>query len=209
MEQKDRGNSSQPATTDEDSARVNRQTVARRRAANRRTRRINLASPYTPDNSSSLNRVSSTDVILPTTERNIDDSDQLRMRRPRRVVTTVTRQISSFPAGTDFDRMDFFSQTIERQEYLATIDPLGLDTLNLPASESSKGLTGERIEKFESFSADESLKGEHCIVCGDEIEVGRRMVRLDCHVSHILCKKCAEKWFKDHNTCTNCRKEFS
>ena len=70
------------------------------------------------------------------------------------------------------------------------------------------GLTPERIERFEHFNADESLVGEQCIVCMDELQIDTEMVRLDCHVDHILCKKCTDNWFKDHNTCPSCRNVF-
>ena len=70
------------------------------------------------------------------------------------------------------------------------------------------GLTSERISKFEHFTADESLAGEQCLICMDELTIGTQMVRLDCHVDHILCKKCVDKWFKDHKTCPTCRHVF-
>ena len=72
----------------------------------------------------------------------------------------------------------------------------------------SQGLTNERIQKFEHFSADQSLVGEQCLICTDDLQVGTQMVRLDCHVDHILCKKCVDKWFKDNKTCPSCRREF-
>ena len=68
------------------------------------------------------------------------------------------------------------------------------------------GLTPERIQKLQKFLADESLVGQHCGVCLDDIEVGRRMMRLDCDGQHIFCQKCCEKWFADKKTCPNCRK---
>ena len=72
-----------------------------------------------------------------------------------------------------------------------------------------RGLTPERIENFEHFDADESMVGERCIICMDDLEVGTKMVRLDCHVDHYLCQKCANSWFKDHKTCPTCRRVFS
>ena len=70
------------------------------------------------------------------------------------------------------------------------------------------GLTRERIEKFEHFSADESLAGEECIVCLEDLEVGTEMVRLDCHVSHYLCETCTHAWFKEHKKCPTCNHVF-
>ena len=72
----------------------------------------------------------------------------------------------------------------------------------------SNGLTPSRISKFEHFSADESLVGERCLICMEDVEVGVQMVRLDCHVDHILCEKCAVRWFEEKNTCPTCRHSF-
>ena len=71
------------------------------------------------------------------------------------------------------------------------------------------GLTAERIEKFEHFAADDSLVGEQCIVCLVDLEVGTQMVRLDCHVSHYLCKSCTDEWFRNHKTCPTCNHIFN
>ena len=76
-------------------------------------------------------------------------------------------------------------------------------------SEFVRGLTPERIERFEQFDADESMVGEQCLICMDDLKVGTKMVRLDCHVDHYLCQKCAIGWFKDHNTCPTCRHVFN
>ena len=75
-------------------------------------------------------------------------------------------------------------------------------------NEVSKGLSPQRIEKFEHFTADESLVGEQCLICMNDLEIGMEMVRLYCHVDHILCKVCVEKWFKNHKTCPTCRQAF-
>ena len=71
-----------------------------------------------------------------------------------------------------------------------------------------RGLTSERVGMFQHFDADESLVGEQCIICMNDFEIGTKMVRLDCHVDHYLCKVCADRWFEDHNTCPNCRHAF-
>ena len=71
------------------------------------------------------------------------------------------------------------------------------------------GLTPERVENFEHFAAPESLVGEQCIVCLKDLDVGMQMVRLDCHVSHYLCKTCTDEWFKDHKTCPTCNHIFN
>ena len=82
------------------------------------------------------------------------------------------------------------------------------DAGGIPTSRNP-GLTPGRIERFEHFRADESLVGERCLVCMKDLESGTQMVRLDCYVSHYLCKICADTWFKDHKTCPTCRHEFN
>ena len=72
-----------------------------------------------------------------------------------------------------------------------------------------KGLTPERIRKFQRFQADQSLAGDRCGVCLDDIEVGRRMTRLDCDGHHVFCQGCVEGWFADKNTCPKCRHTFA
>ena len=67
------------------------------------------------------------------------------------------------------------------------------------------GLTSERIQKFHQFLADESLAGDQCGMCLDDIEVGRKMMRLDCNGQHVFCHYCCETWFADNNICPYCR----
>ena len=71
------------------------------------------------------------------------------------------------------------------------------------------GLTRERIGRFEHFAADESLVGEQCVVCLENLEAGMNMVRLECHVSHYFCNTCTDAWFKDHNKCPLCNHVFN
>ena len=71
-----------------------------------------------------------------------------------------------------------------------------------------RGLTSGRIQQFHQFPADESLVGDRCGVCLDDIEVGRRMMRLDCDGQHTFHQECVEGWFDEHKTCPNCRHVF-
>ena len=75
-------------------------------------------------------------------------------------------------------------------------------------NEDRRGLTQFRIREFEHFKADESMVGEECDICMDELEVGTEMIRLDCHIDHYLCEVCAYSWFRHHSTCPKCRHEF-
>ena len=72
-----------------------------------------------------------------------------------------------------------------------------------------KGILPARIQQFNQFEADESLAGDRCGVCLDDIEVGRKMMRLDCNGQHVFCQDCVEGWFADHDTCPNCRHTFT
>ena len=74
-------------------------------------------------------------------------------------------------AGIHFDWMDYFT----RSDVVAYEGYDGTVYLIIPYS--SNGLTTERVENFELFSAKESLKGEKCIVYYNDIEVGTQMVR--------------------------------
>ena len=69
-----------------------------------------------------------------------------------------------------------------------------------------KGSTSSRIQKFHKFRADESIVGDRCSVCLEDVLLGRRMMRLDCQ--HVFCQGCVKGWFADHNTCLNCRHLF-
>ena len=192
MEQNDPSNNKKPDQDDDTTTQGNSQSG--RRTESRRLRRIILASPYPLNTNTPENQVPS-------------------VRQPRRVATTFLSNVPTPAANSDFNRMCGFSQAVETFDHLASSGLEGqnlVDTFfNRNAPDDNRGLTNERIGKFEGFEADESFKEEKCIVCHDDIEPGREMVRLDCHVSHIMCKICAKNWFKNHNTCPSCRKVFS
>ena len=71
-----------------------------------------------------------------------------------------------------------------------------------------KGLTPQRIQQFEQFTADESFVGDQCVICMEEIEIGRNTMRLDCDGQHTFCQVCIEGWFDNHKTCPVCRHTF-
>ena len=71
-----------------------------------------------------------------------------------------------------------------------------------------QGLTPQKIQQFEQFTADESFVGEQCVICMGDIEIGRNMMRLDCDGQHTFCQVCIERWFDEHKTCPTCRHEF-
>ena len=77
-----------------------------------------------------------------------------------------------------------------------------------PKDEEQQGLTAQRIQQFEQFQADESFADEQCVICMEDIEVGRNMMRLDCGGQHTFCQVCIEGWFAIKKTCLICRHVF-
>ena len=75
--------------------------------------------------------------------------------------------------------------------------------------DNRKGLTKQRIDRFQHFVLQISAVGHKCDVCQFEPAIGTPMVRLDCHVDHVFCESCAVGWFEGHNTCPKCRHAFS
>ena len=43
------------------------------------------------------------------------------------------------------------------------------------------------------------------VICMEDIEIGRNVMRLDCDGHHTFCQVCIEGWFSKHNTCPICR----
>ena len=84
----------------------------------------------------------------------------------------------------------------------------GLDDSDLDDSDEEQGLTFQRIQQFEQFTADESHVDDQCAICMGDIEAGRNMMRLNCNGNHTFCQFCIERWFADHNTCPICRHKF-
>ena len=122
---------------------------------------------------------------------------------PRQNASNPRQNASNLTQNVNSDRQyqnGFRGVTLE--EYLNGVHPRVL------RSSQMGGLTSERIGMFQHFDSDESMVGEQCIVCMNDLEIGTKMVRLDCHDDHYLCKVCADRWFEDHKTCPNCRHAF-
>ena len=69
-------------------------------------------------------------------------------------------------------------------------------------------LTPQRVHQFEQFTAVESFVGDQCVICMEDIDIDRNMMRLDCDGQHTFCQICIERWFENHYTCPICRHEF-
>ena len=97
------------------------------------------------------------------------------------------------------------------QKFNETLDNLRHIFPNLQQEENEvqqQGLTPRMIRRFQLFTADESIVGDQCSICMEDINVGRRMRLLTCDGQHYFCQECIEGWFADHNTCPLCRHKF-
>ena len=74
--------------------------------------------------------------------------------------------------------------------------------------DQQQGLSPRSIRRFHLFTADETLVGQQCAICLQDINVGRRMRRLTCDGQHSFCPGCCETWFANKNTCPLCRHAF-
>ena len=50
------------------------------------------------------------------------------------------------------------------------------------------GLSSQRIQQFEQFTADKSFVGDQCAICMADIEISRKMMRLNCNGQHTFCQ---------------------
>ena len=103
------------------------------------------------------------------------------------------------------EKFDNFSEEFLRQVIDLTTAEMDVD---VPEEEQQQGLTPQRIQQFEQFQADDSFVGDQCVICMEDFETGRNMMRLDCDGQHTFCQVCIEGWFADHNTCPICRHTF-
>ncbi|KAE8707363.1 putative Calcineurin-like metallo-phosphoesterase superfamily protein [Hibiscus syriacus] len=81
----------------------------------------------------------------------------------------------------------------------------------VPANESSakKMLKRVRVEdedEYEGSRKKRRVKGEDCVICLEEIEVGSTASRMPC--SHTFHDHCIEKWPKESYYCPLCRFEM-
>lgn len=80
-----------------------------------------------------------------------------------------------------------------------------LDLLNLLQRPQSKDYT-EVLSKFTEQKVPETENLKECVICLANIEKGE--IQIDTTCKHSFHKECLHKWFKEHNTCPTCRKEY-
>ena len=141
-------------------------------------------------------------VLLSLTKRSIF---RMKIKKHRHDLekseSTTTDEIVKQELRMLIEEVDkFFIQLNERHQNF-------VDFVNDIINES-EGLSHERIQQFEQFTADESFVGDQCAICMGDIEIGRNMIRLDCDGQHTFCQVCIEGWFAEHNTCPICRHKF-
>ena len=109
-------------------------------------------------------------------------------------------------------KSDYYKEKREIQKFKQELQQ-ELEILQLQIEDKKqqlfKGLTPARIQQFHQFLADKQLVGKQCGVCLEDIEFGRKIIRLDCNGHHVFCQDCVEGWFSNHNTCPNCRHTFA
>ena len=71
-----------------------------------------------------------------------------------------------------------------------------------------KAFDEARKKTYHQFTADKSSIGDQCAICMEDVEVGRKMVRLGCKGQHTFCQICIEEWFTKQKTCPICRHKF-
>ena len=54
--------------------------------------------------------------------------------------------------------------------------------------DQQQGLKPETVQQFHLFQANQSLVIDQCSICMEDIELGRKMIRLDC--KHVFCQVC-------------------
>ena len=119
----------------------------------------------------------------------------------------LRKELDQFEVELNQNFNNFYSEIY--QQVIETINEME-DEIDFDYSddEQQQGLNFQRIQQFERFQADESFVGNQCVICMEDFEIGRNMMRLDCDGQHTFCQVCIEGWFADHNTCPICRHTF-
>ena len=131
----------------------------------------------------------------------IEINDHSKTNFLRRKFSVIQQKLQNENSKILKDKLDTLSRELGQFIY-TTIQKIENKRKDLLC----KGLTKERIKQFHHYTADESVLGGQCTICIQVVEVGKKMIRLDC--KHEFCKKCIEGWFADHKTCPNCRQSF-
>ena len=98
------------------------------------------------------------------------------------------------------------------QEELDQMTPEELEALedefNDELMEGDDGLdVGPEPADMSQIKSEKAKKvdGSKCSICVEQLKVGDEIVRLKC--KHHFHKACIVPWFKNNNTCPNCRQE--
>ena len=155
------------------------------------------------------------EVYIADREEELQDELTKMQNEAREMQTNLINQKDSTLILQELKRVDedlkklALKLTAETEETLTDVGTfLDENMLVVVDNLQNQGLTRERIEKFESIEADISFLGERCAICLNEIEVGRKMKRLDCDGQHSFCHGCINNWFADNATCPFCRHKF-
>ena len=166
-------------------------------------------------NGGNLNEVEELEIYIPDRKGELAFELMNMYREAKQMQTALINQNDSKTVFQELGRVcedliEIFLKLRRDTEEILTIAENFLDANILVPEDNvqNQGLTRDRIEKFEIIEADNSFVGERCGICLDELEVGRKMKRLDCDGQHSFCHGCIDNWFADNATCPFCRHKF-
>ena len=150
------------------------------------------------------------EIYFARLQRETEETHELNERLRQNVATLNTLQTDLSNLKNQEKKLQKTNKQLQEAESFLQEQHLFLQQQIIVAKQKlHKGLSSSRIQQFHTFPAGESLVGNQCGVCLEDIDLRRRMMRLDCNGQHIFCQGCVEGWFADHNTCPNCRHIFT
>ena len=157
----------------------------------------------------------------------IENSKQLRdhfVNDLKEIKREIARENSNAKAYTrngsnkrQNKQLDYYKQSLKKlhdERTQIVNDIKGVDQFSIELKQQLNVLQQEIENKLQTllpgrqYTADESLVGEKCGVCLNDIEVGMNMIRLSCNCEHVFCRDCVGKWVVINNNCPNCRHSF-
>ena len=114
-------------------------------------------------------------------------------------------------------QLDYYKQSLKKlhdERTQIVNDIKGVDQFSIELKQQLNVLQQEIESKLQTllpgrqYTADESLVGEKCGICFNDIEKGMNMRRLSCNCEHVFCRDCVVTWLTINNNCPNCRHSF-
>ena len=141
-------------------------------------------------------------------ENTITSAEQMGICAPKNEVERLEKLMGNLDVFEANLNIKFESFQEHIQNYLEEESETEFEVYFDTNDEGQQGLDPQIIQQFEQFQADESIVSDQCVICKEDIEIGRNMMRLDCDGQHTFCQACIEEWFANKNTCPICRHSF-